>query len=145
MARLAPVALKVKNAITAKSNTCLNHDKPPAGTLAYRLRRGGELMNYTDYTLRKLPNGAKRALMSIMGDETLGGTACKGADCLHPCFGPLHASNCNKCYTTWVQTRGKRKDKACGMCEIDFEEWTEPHIMTFEEKMEALGKAHLLQ
>ena len=109
------------------------------------MRRGGELLNYTDYTLKKLPTGAKQALMRIVGDGEIGGSACKEADCLHPCFGPLHASNCNTCYKTWVQSRGKRKDKACGMCEIDYTEWTEPHIMTFEEKMEAAGKAHLLQ
>ena len=145
MAALAPVALKVKNAIEAKSNTCLDSTKPPIGQEAYRVTRRGERMNYTSYIIKKMPPAAREALMGLMGNGDVSKRECKDADCLHPCFGPLHASNCNKCYKTWVQTRGKMKSKACDLCEIDYEEWTEPHIMTFEEKMEALGKAHLLQ
>ena len=28
---------------------------------------------------------------------------------------------------------------------MDYTEWTEPYIMTFEEKMESMDKGHLLQ
>merc|ERR1711997_49612 len=144
MAALAPVALTVKNAIEAKANTCLDASKPPVGKEAYRVTRRGERVNFTSYTLKKMPREARDALMGLMGDGEVSKRECKDADCLHPCFGPLHASNCNKCYKTWVQTRGKMKSKACDLCEIDYEEWTEPHIMTFEEKMIDLGKADLL-
>ena len=98
MVQLAPVALKVKNAIEAKTNMCLNHDKPPVGTEAYRVTRRGERMNYTSYTLRRMPAGAREALMGLVGGDDVSKRECKEADCLHPCFGPLHASNCNKCY-----------------------------------------------
>ena len=98
MVQLAPVALKVKNAIEAKTNMCLTSDKPPVGTEAYRVTRRGERMNYTSYTLRRMPAGAREALMGLVGGDDVSKRECKEADCLHPCFGPLHASNCNKCY-----------------------------------------------
>ena len=145
MAKLAPVALKVKNAIEAKTNMCLNSRKPPIGTKAYRVGGIGNRINYTEKMLKNLPTEAKRALMTILGDGEIGGRACKDADCLHPCFGPLHASNCNKCYKTWVKSRGQMQSRSCGACDIDYTEWTEPHIMTFEEKMTEIGKEHLLQ
>ena len=83
--------------------------------------------------------------MTILGDGDIGGSACKDADCLHPCYGPLHASPCNKCYKTWVKSRGQTKSRSCDMCDLDYTEWTEPHIMSFEEKMFDIGKEHLLQ
>ena len=124
---------------------CTDHSKPPPGAAAYRMRALGPKMNYTTMTLKKLPDGAKSALMDILGDGDIGGSACKDADCLHPCYGPLHASHCNKCYKTWVKSRGQQKSRSCDMCDVDFEEWTEPHIMSFEEKMVDIGKEHLLQ
>ena len=93
--RLAPVALKVKNAIEAKSAMCLKDDKPPVGTAAYKLRPNGRRFNYTTYLLKMLPRPVKKDLWKILGDGNIGGKACKDADCLHPCYGPLHASDCH--------------------------------------------------
>ena len=144
-ATLAPVALKVKNAIEAKSAMCLNHAKPPVGIAAYKLRPNGRRFNYTTYVLKKLPGPAKKALWKILGDGDIGGKACKDADCLHPCYGPLHASDCHKCYKTWVHSGGNMKSSSCDLCEIDAAEWTKPHIKCFNEKMRDTGKEHLLQ
>ena len=75
--RLAPVALKVKNAIEAKSAMCLKDDKPPVGTAAYKLRPNGRRFNYTTYLLKMLPRPVKKDLWKILGDGNIGGKACK--------------------------------------------------------------------
>ena len=59
MAALAPIALKVKNAIEAKQATCSDSTKPPVGQEAYRVTRRGERVNFTSYTLKKMPPAAR--------------------------------------------------------------------------------------
>lgn len=59
MAALAPIALKVKNAIEAKQAMCGDSTKPPVGQEAYRVTRRGERVNFTSYTLKKMPPAAR--------------------------------------------------------------------------------------
>ena len=93
-------------------------------------------MNYTEYTLAGLRSKkAKTAFFKLAGpagENSVSEDACAEADCLHPCFGPLHGRACHLCYATWTQTKGKGRNTLCNQCEIDFTEWKFPHIMTFE-------------
>ena len=125
---------------------CTDPSKPPPGAAAWQRVQNGPTMNYSTMVLGKLPvHTARKALLEILGDEDVDWRTCTETDCLHPCFGPLHASPCNKCYKTWVKTKGQLEHYTCSKCDTEYEEWTEPHIMSFEEKMVDIGKEHLLQ
>ena len=69
---------------------------PPVGTRAYRTRRFGRRKTYTDYTMDKLPDAAKNHFFALLGAQgAVTSDDCADADCLHPCFGPLHGRSCH--------------------------------------------------
>ena len=69
---------------------------------------------------------------------------CEQADCLHPCYGAAHESNCNLCFQDAFVADVKAKftpeqfQQICGACSVPAKEIELPPMKTYEE-----FKAHL--
>ena len=96
--RLTAVAEKIQKAAEDKEAVCQDPDgnMPPVGTRAFRKRRLGRRKTYTNYTLDSISYSAKARMFALLGAEgAVTEEDCVDADCLHPCFGPLHGRSCH--------------------------------------------------
>ena len=64
---------------------------------------------------------------------------CEQADCLHPCYGASHESNCNLCFQIAFVEEVNAKftteqfQQICGACSVPPMEIELPPMMTYEE------------
>ena len=96
--RLTAVAEKIQKAAEDKEAVCQDPDGkiPPVGTRAFRKRRFSRRQTYTNHTLDSIPDSAKAHMFALLGAEgAVTEEDCVDADCLHPCFGPLHGRSCH--------------------------------------------------
>ena len=69
---------------------------------------------------------------------------CEGADCLHPCYGASHETNCNTCllYAFDRTVRESMTEEQamgfCGACSVPAKEVELPKMMTYEQFKKAV-------
>lgn len=127
---------QIEGMVAKKADACSKMEVS-VGEKAYRLY-GAVDVNYTVHLSAQVGGSTMSKFYQYFhGSPTR--EQCEQADCLHPCYGASHESNCNLCFQDAFVDDVKAKftpeqhRQICGACSVPAKEIELPQMKTYEE------------